>query len=277
MSSNAPLADQVAVLTGGSGTLGTAMARALAGAGAHVFLLARGREALDAAVAALEGVGPPARGIVCDVLDEAAVAEAAEQVLAQAASLTGERRCDILVNAAGGNRPGATVMPEGTFAEVGLDDLRGVFELNLLGTVLPCRALAPAMAARGRGCIVNVSSMAAQQPLTRVVGYSAAKAAVDNFTRWLAVELATKHGEGLRVNAIAPGFFLAEQNRALLTNPDGSLTARGQTIISQTPAGRFGRPDELASTLLWLCDPASAFVTGVVVPVDGGFSAFGGV
>lgn len=253
------------------------MARALGEAGAHVFLLARGREALEATVAELAGAGPAARGVVCDVLDERAVTAAVEEVLATAEQLTGERRCDILVNGAGGNRAGATVMPDGAFADIGLDDLRGVFDLNLLGTVLPCRAFAPEMAARGSGCIVNVSSMAATRPLTRVVGYSAAKAAVDNFTRWLAVELATKYGEGLRVNAIAPGFFLAEQNRALLTNDDGSLTARGQTIIDHTPAGRFGRPEELASTLLWLCDPASAFVNGIVVPVDGGFSAFGGV
>ena len=268
---------RIAVVTGGSGTLGLAMARALGGAGVGVVLLARGAEGLARAVDALAAEGALAHGIACDVLDEAAVEAAAAEALAWAERTVGEARVDILVNAAGGNRAGATVMPDADFADVSLDDLRGVVDLNLLGTALPCRAFARRMAARGAGCIVNVSSMAADRPLTRVVGYGAAKAAVNNLTRWLAVELAAKHGEGLRVNAIAPGFFLAEQNRALLTNPDGSLTARGQTIVDHTPAGRLGRPDELASTLLWLCDPASSFVTGVVVPVDGGFSAFSGV
>ena len=268
---------RIAVVTGGSGTLGLAMARALAESGAGVVLLARGAEALTAAVERLRAEGHAAAGFTCDVLDEADLERAVEQTLAWAETTAGERRCDVLVNAAGGNRAGATVMPEGSFADLSAADLRGVVDLNLLGTVLPCRAFAKTMIARRSGCIVNVSSMAADRPLTRVAGYAAAKAAVDNFTRWLAVELATKYGEGLRVNAIAPGFFLAEQNRALLTRDDGSLTARGQTIVDHTPAGRFGRPEELASTLLWLCDPASGFVNGVVVPVDGGFSAFSGV
>ena len=277
MSAARRLADRIAVVTGGSGTLGRAMARALAAAGAHVTLLARNPATLDAAVAELADAGPPARGIACDVTAEASVATAVDEVLARAEGLVGERRCDILVNAAGGNRAGAVVGPGDAFAGLAVDDLRGVIDLNLLGTILPCRALAPALTARGAGCVVNVSSMAASRPMTRVVGYAAAKAAVDNFTRWLAVEFARKYGPGLRVNAIAPGFFLAEQNRALLTAADGSLTDRGRAIVEHTPAGRFGRPDELASTLLWLCDPASTFVTGVVVPVDGGFSAYAGV
>ena len=149
--------------------------------------------------------------------------------------------------------------------------------MNLVGTVIPSIAFAKPMVKQGKGCIINISSMAAQLPLTRVVGYSSAKAAVDNFTRWLMIELATKYGEGIRVNAIAPGFFVANQNRRLLLEEDGSLTARGKTIISQTPQKRFGEPDELISTLLWLCDEKSSFVNGIVVPVDGGFSAFSGV
>ena len=158
-----------------------------------------------------------------------------------------------------------------------VDAFRKVSDLNLVGTVIPSIAFAKPMVKQGSGCIINISSMSAQLPLTRVVGYSAAKAAVDNFTRWLMVELTTKYGGGIRVNAIAPGFFVADQNRRLLLNEDNSLTARGETIISQTPMKRFGEPEELISTLLWLCDDRSAFVNGIVVPVDGGFSAFSGV
>jgi NAD(P)-dependent dehydrogenase (short-subunit alcohol dehydrogenase family) len=177
--------------------------------------------------------------------------------------------------------PAATVAEDATFFGLLEESLREVLDLNLLGTVLPSQVFGEAMT-RGRGSeaegsIVNVSSMAAQKPLTRVAGYSAAKAAVENLTRWLAVELARKYGPGLRVNAIAPGFFLGEQNRALLMNEDGSLTERGRAIVEHTPAGRFGEPEELVGTLIWLCSPAACFVTGVVVPVDGGFSAFGGV
>ena len=215
--------------------------------------------------------GLDVRALDCDVLDQDSVQAAAGALLAESA------RLDVLVNCAGGNRPGAVVMPGQGVFDVSVEALREVVDLNLLGTMIPSLVFAKAMSGQRSGCIVNVSSMAASQPLTRVVGYSAAKAGIDNFTRWLAVELATKYGEGLRVNAIAPGFFLAEQNRALLTKPDGSLTARGETIISQTPAGRFGEPEELLSTLLWLVDARSSFVNGVVVPVDGGFSAFGGV
>ena len=158
-----------------------------------------------------------------------------------------------------------------------MDQFKKVTDLNLLGTVIPSIVFSKSMVDQGGGCIVNISSMAAQLPLTRVVGYSASKAAIDNFTRWLSVEMTVKYGEGIRVNAIAPGFFIAEQNRKLLLNEDGSLTSRGETIIGQTPMKRFGEPDELISTLLWLCDDRSSFVNGIVVPVDGGFSAFSGV
>ena len=168
-------------------------------------------------------------------------------------------------------------MPDQSVFDLSIEQFRKVNDLNLVGTVLPSIAFAKPMVKQGKGCIINVSSMAALLPLTRVVGYSASKAAVDNFTRWMAVEMATKYGEGIRVNAIAPGFFIADQNRSLLLNEDNSLTARGETIISQTPMKRFGEPDDLISTILWLCDDRSSFITGIVVPVDGGFSAFSGV
>ena len=262
---------KVAAITGGNGTLGRAFTRALAGAGYRVFILGRNAEKSAAVVADMAAEGLTIETVRCDVLEEDEVAAAVADILDKAG------RIDVLVNGAGGNRPGATVGPESSIFELGIEDFRRVNDLNLLGTVIPSIAFAKPMVEQGRGCIVNISSMAALLPITRVVGYSAAKAAVDNFTRWLAVELATKYGEGIRVNAIAPGFFIAEQNRSLLLEEDGSLTPRGRTILSQTPVGRFGEPAELTSTLLWLCDDASSFVNGIVVPVDGGFSAFCGV
>ena len=262
---------KVAVVTGGNGTLGKAFVKALAGSGMRVFILGRNAEKSAAVVADFADQGIDIEAIQCDVLDEGAVAGAVQKVM-QAAG-----RVDVLVNGAGGNRPGATVGPQDSIFDLKMDDFRQVNDLNLLGTVIPSIAFAKPMVEQGSGCIVNISSMAALLPISRVVGYSAAKAAVDNFTRWLAIELAAKYGEGIRVNAIAPGFFIADQNRRLLTNEDGSLTQRGETIISQTPAKRFGEPEELMSTLLWLCDDASKFVNGIVVPVDGGFSAYCGV
>lgn len=265
------LTNEVAVVTGGNGTLGNAFVRALATAGAKVFILGRNEEKSAKVVAEFKEEGLNIHAVRCDVLDKEQVDAAAKVVLEKAG------RVDILVNAAGGNRPGATVGPDSSIFDLGIEDFRKVNDLNLLGTVIPSIAFAKPMVDQGSGCIVNISSMAALLPISRVVGYSAAKAGVDNFTRWLAVELAAKYGEGIRVNAIAPGFFIADQNRRLLTNEDGSLTQRGETIISQTPLKRFGRPEELMSTLLWLCDKKSSFVNGIVVPVDGGFSAFCGV
>ena len=206
-----------------------------------------------------------------DVLDKASLEEACKVIVDKWG------RVDVLVNGAGGNQPKATVGPDDSFFDVPKDAMDKVLSLNLMGTLIPSQVFGKAIAAHGDGCIVNVSSMAAQQPLTRVLGYSAAKAAVDNFTKWLSVELATKVSPKIRVNAIAPGFFLADQNRRLLTNEDGSLTSRGQTIVSQTPMGRFGDPEELVGALVWLCSPAAKFVTGTVVAVDGGFGGFGGV
>jgi len=262
---------KVAVITGGNGTLGSAFAKGLAEAGATVFILGRNASKSRKKVNEFKKMGLTIHSTTCDVTDEKSVDAAVKRILKKAGKI------DILVNGAGGNMSGAVVTPEQTIFDMSIDQFRKVGDLNLVGTVIPSIAFAKPMVKQGKGCIINISSMAALLPITRVVGYSAAKAGVDNFTRWLAVEMAAKYGEGIRVNAIAPGFFIADQNRTLLLNEDGSLTARGETIISQTPVNRFGEPDELISTLLWLCDDKSAFVNGIVVPVDGGFSAFCGV
>jgi NAD(P)-dependent dehydrogenase (short-subunit alcohol dehydrogenase family) len=265
------LEGQVALVTGGTGVLGGAMAQALAQAGAKVAVMGRRREQADATVAAIEAAGGVGLALPADVL----VRDQLES--ARSALLERWGRLDILVNAAGGNLPSATLPPGQSFFNLPVEGMEPVIALNLQGTLLPSQVFGAELARAGRGCIVNISSMTAQRATTRVVGYGIAKAAVENATRWLAVELARSFGDGLRVNAIAPGFFVGEQNRALLLNPDGSLTARGQTIIDHTPAGRFGEPAELFSTLVWLCSPGARFVNGVVVPVDGGFSAFSGV
>ncbi len=270
------LEGQVAVVTGGTGVLGGAMARGLAQAGARVGILGRRREQAEAVAAEITAAGGVAMALPADVLDQSQLETASRAVLQNWGQL------DILVNAAGGNLAAATISPDKTFFDLPIEAFRQVFDLNLLGTVLPTQVFGAAMtkAAAGeqpKGCVINISSMGAIRVISRVVGYSAAKAAIDNFTRWLAVELAQKYGSGLRVNAIAPGFFVGDQNRALLLNPDGTLTARGQTIISHTPAGRFGTPDELLGALIWLCSPGASFVNGVVVPVDGGFAITSGV
>ena len=267
------LSGKVAVVTGATGTLGGEMARGLARAGARVSILGR-RERRAAEVAAeIEREGGEAVALVADVLDRKRLEDACEKVIDR------WDRLDVLVNAAGGNVPEATVSGNAEFFGLPEEALRQVFELNLLGSVLPSQVFGGAMArgAEPEGCIVNISSMAAQKPLSGVIGYSAAKAAVENFTRWMAVELAHKYGAGMRVNAIAPGFFLGEQNRAMLVDRDGTPTERGSKIIEHTPAGRFGEPEELVGTLIWLCSPAARFVTGIVVSVDGGFSAFSGI
>jgi NAD(P)-dependent dehydrogenase (short-subunit alcohol dehydrogenase family) len=234
-------------------------------------LVSRRQAAIEEAAQRLRDEGHDAIGVSADVLDPAALADAAGSIE--------ERwgRLDVLLTAAGGNRPDAVVFGERDLFGLTPEAFRKVVELNLDGTLLPIQAFAPAMLRSGRGSIITVSSMAAQKPLTRVIGYGAAKAAVDNLTQWLAVHLAQTYGEGLRVNAIAPGFFVGDQNRALLLESDGSPTARGRSILDHTPMGRFGEADDLVGTALWLASDASRFVTGIVVPVDGGYAAFGGV
>jgi len=262
---------RVVVVTGGTGVLGRAMVRALVGCGAGVAVVARNREKAEPQLAALPGPGRAAV-FTADVLDAAGLGEAARAVMGEFG------RIDCLLNGAGGNHPGATTKPELSFFDLPEDALRFVFDLNMLGTIIPSQVFGRQMAEQGEGVILNISSMSAVRPLTRVLGYSAAKAGVNSFTQWLAVHLAQEYSPCIRVNAIAPGFFLTEQNRFLLTEKEtGALTARGQSIIAHTPMGRFGEPEDLLGTLLWLLSPASAFVTGVVIPVDGGFSAFGGV
>jgi NAD(P)-dependent dehydrogenase (short-subunit alcohol dehydrogenase family) len=259
------------VVTGGTGVLGRVMVRALVGCGANVSVLARDRAKAESVLAEIEGAG---RVLVVsgDATKHDELKRAAETVVKEFG------RVDCLLNGAGGNHPQATTKSDLSFFDLPAEALRFVFELNLLGTIFPSQVFGRQMATQGEGVILNVSSMSAMRPLTRVVSYSAAKAGVNSFTQWLAVYLATEYSPRIRVNAIAPGFFLTEQNRFLLTDEQtGALTARGQSIINHTPMGRFGEPEDLLGTVLWLLSPASAFVTGIVVPVDGGFSAFGGV
>ncbi|WP_273842090.1 SDR family oxidoreductase [Rubrobacter calidifluminis] len=264
---------RVAVVTGATGVLGGAMARGLARAGAKVAILGRREQRAREVAFGIEKEEGEAIPLPADVLDGSSLERAREEVLREWG------RVDILVNAAGGNAPEAITSPRKSFFEVEKAAIEQVVDLNLMGTILPSKIFGEAMvrAEEPEGSIVNVSSMAAQRPLSGVAAYAAAKAAVENFTRWLAVELARAYGEGLRVNAIAPGFFVGEQNRRLLLDEEGNLTARGEKIIEHTPAGRFGEPDDLVGTVVWLCGPSARFVSGAVIPVDGGFGAFAGV
>jgi NAD(P)-dependent dehydrogenase (short-subunit alcohol dehydrogenase family) len=262
---------RTAVITGGSGQLGRAMAVALAQAGAQVAVLGRQAQTAQAVVTTIQEIGGTALGIACDVRDRTALEQSRIEVRSSFGPV------DILVNAAGGNSPAASTSAEQTFFDLDMEAVNQMFGLNVTGTLQSCQVFARDMVERGQGSIVNVASMSALRPLTRVPAYGAAKAAVANFTQWLAVHMAQEYTPHIRVNALAPGFFLTEQNRYLLLDAEGQMTPRGQAIISHTPAGRLGLPEDLLGTLLWLVSPASVFVTGVVVPVDGGFSAFSGV
>jgi len=266
------LRGQTAVLTGGGGVLIGAMARELAGRGVKVAIADLALPAAQAVADDIARAGGTALAVSMNVLDKAAVAAAADTVL------KAWGRVDILVNGAGGNKKEATTSPELSFFDLPADAMKFVMDLNLLGTLLPSQVFGKIMAQQKRGVIVNISSMNSFRPLTRIVGYSAAKAAINNVTQWLAVHLAQNYAPDIRVNAIAPGFFETAQNKFLLRDEKtGALTARGNQIIGHTPQGRFGNPEDLLGALVWLVSPAASFVTGVVVPVDGGFSAFSGV
>ncbi|MEZ4519154.1 MAG: SDR family oxidoreductase [Chloroflexota bacterium] len=263
---------KTAVITGGTGVLGGEMACALVGCGANVVVLDRNPNIPEALQKPMDS--GPGKYMVAqsDVLQRAQLETAAQTIQSAFGTV------DILINAAGGNRPQATTGADLAFFDLPDDALRFVFDLNLLGTIMPTQVFGRIMANKEEGIVLNVSSMSAFTPLTRIAGYSAAKAAVSNFTQWLAVHMAQEYSPRIRVNAIAPGFFLTKQNRYLLTDEvTGELTARGRQIIDHTPMGRFGDPEDLLGAVLWLLSPASAFVTGIVLPIDGGFAAYSGV
>lgn len=265
------LEGQAAIVTGGSGALGSAIAAALAMAGAKVGVLGRRRQAAEELAAHIIERGGEAMAISADVLDRASLTAARDRLIQRWGLL------QVLVNAAGGNTRAATVAEGSDPFDLSESAFREVVELNLTGTLLPSLVFGEAMVRSGGGAIVNISSMSASRALTRVAGYGAAKAGVESLTRSLAVELGQRHGDSIRVNAIAPGFFVGEQNRSLLLQEDGSLTKRGEAILGHTPAKRFGAPEDLVGAVVWLCGPSARFVNGVVIPIDGGFSAFSGI
>lgn len=262
---------KVAIVTGGYGVLGGSISRHLAQQGANVVILGRNEDKGNALVKEINENGGKSLFIKCDVMDENQLIESREKIL----SIYG--KLDILVNAAGGNVPGATLAPDQDFYTMKTTDWEKVIKLNMDGTVFPSLIFSKVMAEQGSGNIINVSSMAAYSAISRVPGYSAAKAAISNFTQWMATEMALKYGDKIRVNAIAPGFFIGDQNRAVLINPDGSLTERSKKVLAKTPMGRFGDITELNGVVQFLCSDAASFITGVVLPVDGGFSAYSGV
>lgn len=266
------LAGRTVVITGGAGILGGEIACGLVGCNANVAILDRDPALADRLMARLQSNVGRAIVVYADVLNTETLQKAADTIDREFGHV------DFLINAAGGNHPKASTSPELSFFDIPQDALRWVFDLNIIGTMLPCQVFGKRMAERGEGGIVNISSMNAFRPLTRIAAYSAAKAGVSNFTQWLAVHMAQEYATKIRVNAIAPGFFITGQNRFLLTDEkSGELTERGQAVIDHTPMGRFGEPEDLLGTVMWLLSPASAFVTGIVVPIDGGFSAYGGV
>ena len=260
--------NKVIVITGGCGVLGSDMAQYLAAEGAKIVILDRAKDKGEDLVAKIKSQGNEAIFLSTDVLNKQVLEQNREEIIKTYG------RIDVLVNAAGGNMPGATIAPDKTVFDLEIDDFKKVVDLNLFGTAIPTMVFAKAMVDNGSGNIINIASESALRPLTRVVGYGAAKAAVANFTKYMAGELALKFGEQFRVNALAPGFFITEQNRTLLTNPDGSYTDRAKTILAHTPFNRFGEADELLGSLHYLISDASKFVSGTILVIDGGFDAF---
>lgn len=260
--------DYVVVITGGTGVLGRCISKYLAQQGAKVAILGRKEDVGNEIVTDITNNGGIAKFYKTDVMDKNIVEQNCKDILADFG------RVDTLLNAAGGNMKGATIRPDQNFFDLDPEQFQAVLNLNLTGTVIPTKVFLKPMVEQGKGSIINFSSMAAFRPMTRVCGYAAAKAGISNFTAYMAHETAKKFGEGIRVNAIAPGFFITEQNRALLTNPDGTYTERGQDVIRQTPFGRMGKPEELCGTIHYLMSDASSFVTGTVAVVDGGFNIF---
>lgn len=271
MENNFDISNKICVVTGGSGVLGGAIATYLLKQKAKVAILGSNQGRLDVKLDSLSHYGENIIGVLCNVLIETEVKKACEKITKQWGTV------DVLLNAAGGNMPGATISEDQTIFDLKLGDFKKVSDLNLNGTLIPSLVFGKVMADKGKGVIVNYSSMAAFKTITRVVGYSASKAAVSNLTEWMATEFALKYGGGLRVNAIAPGFFIGNQNKKLLLNDDGSYTERAEKIIANTPMKRFGEADELNGAIHWLISDASSFVTGVILPVDGGFNVFSGV
>ncbi len=265
------ISGRVAVVTGAGGVLGGSIARSLAEAGAKVVAIGRHRENIDACVKDLEALGAEAIAVVCDVLDMESLEKAANDIVEKWGGI------DILVNCAGGNVPGATLTVDQTIFDMKIEDWQKVTDLNINGTVYPTLVFGRVMAGKGKGSIINISSMATHSALTRVPGYSVAKSGINIFTQWMATEMALKFGEGVRVNAIAPGFFIGNQNRAVLINPDGSYTERSGKILAKTPMKRFGDISELNGAVQFLCSDSASFITGVILPIDGGFSSFSGV
>ena len=265
------ITEKIIVITGGAGALGGSMAAYLLTQGAKIAILDLFPESVEQRVTDLKKISPEVLGIPGSVLDKDHLEKAKSKIIAKWGKI------DVLINAAGGNMPGATIGEDQTIFDLNMEDFKKVSELNLNGSVLPSIVFGEVMAKQHSGSIINISSMTATQAVTRVVGYSASKAAIDIFTKWMATEMALKFEGSVRVNAIAPGFFIGNQNRALLTKPDGSYTDRGNTIIANTPMKRFGEANELNGAIHWLISDAASFVTGTIVPIDGGFSAFSGV
>lgn len=261
--------DKVFVITGGYGVLGSNISKHLVNAGGKIAILGRDKEKAEKFAKTLSNTN--AIGLKADVLDKENLVSVKDDIIKKWGQI------DVLINAAGGNMPGATIAPNDSLFNMSMDDFKKVTDLNLMGTVIPSLIFGEQMSKQGSGSIINVSSMAVPQVITRVVGYSASKAAMENFTKWMAVDMALKYGDTIRVNAIAPGFFIADQNRRLLTNEDGSLTDRGNTIIQNTPMKRFGNAEELNGAVHLLASDAGKFMTGTVIAIDGGFSAFSGV